>query len=47
MNLFETMYLNDTDRVLLSLLLQTDNASMYLKMLGRGKQDKYKKYYSI
>ena len=43
MNLFESMYLNDTDRVLLSLLLQTDNASMYLKMLGRGKQDKYKK----
>lgn len=43
MNLFETMYLNDTDRVLLSLLSQSDNAAMYLKMLGRGKQNKFKK----
>ena len=40
---FDTISLNDTDKVLLSLLMQNDNSSMYIKMLGRGKQDKYKK----
>lgn len=42
-NLFDCVNLNDTDKVLLSLLLQNDNSNMYLKMLGRGKQDKFKK----
>lgn len=42
-NLFDSVNLNDTDKVLLSLLLQNANFNIYLKMLGRGKQDKLKK----
>lgn len=42
-SLFDCLSLNDTDRVILSLLLQNDNPMLYIKMLGRGKQDKFKK----
>ncbi len=41
--LLDTFDLNDTDKVLVSLLMQSNYANMYLKMLGRGKQEKLKK----
>lgn len=37
--------LNDTDFVLLDLLLKSDNPSFYLNKLGRVKREKYKKYF--
>lgn len=37
--------INDTDFVLLSLILKSDNPTFYLSKLGRGKRIKYKKYF--
>lgn len=42
-DMFEFLDLNDTDKVLVSLLMQSNNSNLYIKMLGRGKQDKLKK----
>lgn len=42
-DLFDLERFNDTDKVLLTLLLDNPNANIYLKMLGRVKQEKFSK----
>lgn len=42
-DLFDYNKLNDTDKVLFNLLSESPNKNIYLKMLGRVKQDKFKK----
>lgn len=41
---YDTLNLNDTDRVLLNLLMQVDNPNIYIGMLGRGKREKFRQF---
>lgn len=46
-NLFDFNSLNNTDKVLLSLINDNINYNVYLKMLGRGKKEKFEKFFKF